>query len=69
MCVLQKSKRLMPRAEMQRRVPYTNQHLKRLEKAGKFPQRVGLGEKRIAWIESEYEDWIATLAAKRWKVV
>ena len=59
----------MPWAEMRQRVPYTNQHLKRLEKAGKFPQRVWLGENRIVWIDSEYEDWIATLSAERRKVV
>jgi prophage regulatory protein len=59
----------MPWAEMRRRVPDTNQHLKRLEKADKFPQRVWLGENRIARIESEYEDWVSTLAAERGRKV
>ncbi len=46
-------------------VPYTRQHIGRLERAGKFPRRVQLGENRVAWLESEIEAWIAERAAER----
>jgi len=44
-----------------RGVPYTRQHLGRLEAAGRFPERVQLGEGRVGWIESEVDDWIRAL--------
>ena len=39
-------------------VPYTRQHLSRLEVAGRFPQRVQLGEGRVGWLEGEVDEWI-----------
>ncbi len=36
----------------QRGWPYTRQHTTRLEKAGRFPQRVQVGANRVAWLES-----------------
>jgi prophage regulatory protein len=41
-----------------RGVPYTRQHLSRLEAAGRFPKRVQLGEGRVGWLEGEVDDWI-----------
>jgi prophage regulatory protein len=35
--------------------PYSRQHTARLEKAGRFPQRVQYGDNRVGWWESEYE--------------
>jgi prophage regulatory protein len=32
-------------------VPYTPQHILRLEKEGKFPRRVQVGPNRVAWLE------------------
>jgi prophage regulatory protein len=46
-------------------VPYTCQHIARLEKAGKFPRRVPIGENRVAWVLSEVRAWIAARKAKR----
>ena len=46
-------------------VPYSPQHIARLEKAGKFPKRVQLGECRVGWVLAEVEDWIAEKASKR----
>lgn len=48
-----------------RGVNYTNQHLLRLEKAGKFPQRVRLSAIRVAWLQDEIDGWIAALADAR----
>jgi prophage regulatory protein len=38
-------------------VPWSNVHLLRLEKAGKFPKRVRLGANTIAWVASELGAW------------
>jgi prophage regulatory protein len=56
--------RLLPWPEVERRVPYTRQHLSRLEKLNRFPRRVRLGGK-VAWLESEVNDWIEARAAER----
>jgi prophage regulatory protein len=53
--------RLLPWSEVEQIIPYTRQHVSRLEKARKFPQRVQCGPARIAWWESEILEWAATL--------
>ena len=42
-------------------IPYSYQHIARLEKAGKFPRRMQLGQCRVAWYCSAVEAWIASL--------
>lgn len=37
----------------------------RLERAGKFPKRVRVSPNRIAWLESEIDEYIAERAAER----
>ena len=32
----------------------------RLERAGKFPQRLRLSSNRVGWYQSEVEEWIST---------
>ena len=39
-------------------VPYSRQHLARLEAAGQFPKRLRLGQCRVGWLLSEVEAWI-----------
>ena len=34
----------------------------RLEKSGKFPKRRLLGQKSVAWVEEEVEEWMASRA-------
>lgn len=46
-------------------IPYAPQHIGRLEKAGQFPQRIRLGQNRVAWLRAEVEEWIAGRAAGR----
>ncbi len=46
--------------ELLRRIPYSEAHIWRLERAGKFPKRVRVGGNRVAWVEAEVEDWIAS---------
>ena len=62
---LPQSKCLLPWPEVERRVPYTRQHLSRLEKRGLFPRRLQLCGNRVAWIEAEIDAWIMARAAER----
>jgi prophage regulatory protein len=63
--VSHKSSRFLPWPEVKRRVPYTRQHLSRLEKLGQFPRRVHLGGNKVAWLEHEIEGWMEARAAER----
>ena len=45
-------------------IPYTRQHILRMEKAGRFPMHFELSPKRIAWLESEIDDWIDARVAE-----
>ena len=51
--------RLLGWEELRHLIPYSRQHVARLEKAGLFPQRVKVGARRVAWRESEIREWIA----------
>lgn len=46
-------------------IPYSPQHIARLEAAGKFPKRLRLGQSRVAWLQAEVEQWIADKVAER----
>ena len=42
---------------MRRLVPYTPQHVLRLEMKGKFPKRIKCGERRVGWLLHEVMAW------------
>ena len=46
------------RKELRRLVPYSMQHILRLEKHNGFPRRVPIGINRVAWVRSEVMAWI-----------
>jgi len=46
-------------------IPYSPQHIARLEAAGRFPQRIRLGQNRVAWLLAEVEEWLDERIAKR----
>lgn len=46
-------------------IPYSFQHIARLESAGRFPKRVQLGQCRVAWKYAEVLEWIAERVALR----
>ncbi len=46
-------------------VPYSFQHIARLEQAGQLPKRLRLGACRVAWVAEEVEDWITVRIAQR----
>lgn len=51
--------------ELSQRVPYSRQHILRLEKAGRFPLRVRIGDHRIAWVADEVDAWVQSHIDKR----
>ena len=46
-------------------IPYSPQHIARLEAAGNFPKRIKLGPNRVAWVLSEVDAWVSERIAKR----
>jgi len=44
--------------EIARRIPYSQNQLRRLEAKGSFPKRVRIGANRVAWVRQEIDDWI-----------
>jgi prophage regulatory protein len=46
-------------------IPYSPQHIARLEAAGKFPKRIQLGPNRVAWLVSDIEKWVEDRASER----
>ena len=39
-------------------VPYSRQHLRRLEAKGEFPARVKVGDRKVAWSMQEVRQWM-----------
>jgi prophage regulatory protein len=50
--------RLIRPRETAARTGYTIGHITRMERAGRFPQRVRLGPNAVAHVEAEIEAWI-----------
>ncbi len=48
---------LSPKQLKARGIPWSRQYVHKLEKLGRFPKRVVLGPKTIAWRESEIQAW------------
>ena len=59
------SLRLITKSELLAIVPYTPQHILRLEKRGLFPRRIQVGPNRVAWLLSEIEEWVAARIFER----
>ena len=57
--------RIICKKELKTYVPYTSQHIARLEKAGKFPKRLQLGPNRVGWLESDIIAWMDSLKMQR----
>lgn len=54
--------RLLAWGELAQIVPFSRQHVARLERRGLFPARLQLGPGRVAWKVSEIERWIENRA-------
>lgn len=51
--------------EIARRIPYSQNQLRRLEAQGSFPKRVRIGANRVAWVRQEVDDWLKSRIAER----
>lgn len=51
--------RIITKKELRLLVPYTPQHILRLEKSGRFPKRIVIGPRRVGWRLSHIERWLA----------
>jgi prophage regulatory protein len=54
---------LILRPERKRLVPLSDATIWRLERAGKFPRRILISKKRVAWRRSDIEAWLKKRAA------
>lgn len=57
--------KLLSKKEVRGIVLYSFAHIDRLEKSGKFPKRVRLGQNRVGWVEQEIYDWVQRLMDQR----
>jgi prophage regulatory protein len=57
--------RMLSKRQLRELVLYCPQHVARLEKAGKFPRRVQLGQSRVGWVEQEVLDWLQERIRRR----
>ena len=60
-----KTGRIIGAPERRRLIPFSDMHIWRLEKAGKFPKRIKLGEQRVGWDLDEVITWIEERKARR----
>ena len=47
-----------PQLRSEKGIGYSRTHVDRLEKDGRFPKRVSLGPRSIAWVETEVDEWL-----------
>lgn len=49
---------LVRSSELTAIVPYSMNHIRRLEHAGDFPRRVRIGANRVGWVLTEVQAWL-----------
>ena len=49
---------IIRKSELKRLTGLSPRHIDRLEKAGKFPNRIQLGQRSVGWYEYELIKWI-----------
>jgi prophage regulatory protein len=57
------------RLEPEKGINFCPDHLRRMEKKGQFPKPIQLGPGRVAYLESEIDDWLAEKARERQPVM
>ena len=53
-----RGERLLPWPQLALLIPYSRQHVGRLEAQGAFPRRLQIGPGRVAWRETEVLGWL-----------
>lgn len=54
-----------PQLKAEKGIPWSRMHVDRLEKDGKFPQRIQLGANTVGWLEREIDEMIGAKAEER----
>lgn len=54
----EKHPKLLRLADVRDRVPYSRSTIYQLIAQGKFPKPINIGERAVAWLESEIDAWI-----------
>lgn len=57
------SNRLIRRTEVQSKTGLGASSIYAMMKQGKFPQCISLSERRVAWLESDIDQWVAERVA------
>jgi len=57
--------RILRSYQLLQKVPYSVQHIGRLERAGRFPRRIKLGTNSVGWVEEEVDAWLEERARQR----
>lgn len=57
--------RIITAKERRELVPYSDMHIWRMERAGRFPRRIQLGANRVGWSLVEIMEWIEAKKAER----
>ena len=56
------NRKLLSKKQVLKLVPYSPQHIRRLEDQNRFPKRIKLGNggrtAKAFWVEQEVQDWI-----------
>ena len=61
----QEPEQFLSMREVTRRLGVGASTLRRMIKRGEFPRPVRVGLRRVAWLASEYESWVAERKAER----
>lgn len=59
------TQRIIRKPELLNMMGLSDPTIYRMEKAGKFPQRIRLGGNSCGWLQSEVDAWISEKAAAR----
>lgn len=57
--------RIIRKPELFSKVGLSDATIWRMEKSGKFPRRITLGENSVGWLSDEIEQWVEKKAAER----
>jgi prophage regulatory protein len=55
---MEKSDRVLRKPELLGRLQLSDATVWRMERAGRFPQRIQLGGNSVGWFESEINEWL-----------
>jgi len=59
------NKRIIRKPELFSKIGLSDATIWRMEKAGRFPQRIQLGGNSVGWFDDEIEMWLSKKAADR----